>query len=106
MASPSSPSGRGGTYYVIDAVRWSHEGRLSHVLWHPVSLRGETIEHGRGELVPVIDAGRACDESEIRVYVDGPVGSYFKMKACAEGIEAETEAGAPLRERLAHLPAV
>jgi hypothetical protein len=94
-------------YYVIDAVRWSPEGRISHVRWHPVRMAGERIEHGGSELVAVVDAARACNESEVRVYVDGPAGSYFKMKACPEGIEAhEDTAGRSLRERLAHLPAV
>ena len=95
-----------GIYYVIDGVRWSPEGRITHVLWHPVTLQGESIRHGGGQLVPVLDAANACDESEVRVYVDGPTGSYFQMKACPEGIEAETQAGTPLRERLAHLPAI
>lgn len=40
------------------------------------------------------------------MYVDGRTGSYFKMRACPEGIEEAIEAGRPLRERLAHLPAV
>ena len=95
-------------YYVIDGVRWSDGGRLSHVLWHPVSVRDEdAIEHGRAQLVPVVDAAKACDEYEVRVYVDGPTGSYFKLKACPEGIEADPQVpGPPLRERLAHLPPV
>jgi len=94
-------------YYVIEAVRWSPQGRISHVLWHPVRVRDQEIEHGPGELVPVLDAARACDESEVRVYVDGRTGSYFRMKACAEGLEADSDpSGQPLRERLAHLPAI
>lgn len=94
-------------YYVIEAVRWSPQGRISHVLWHPVRVRDEEIEHGQGELVPVLDAALACDESEVRVYVDGRAGSYFTMKACAEGLEADSDpSGQPLRERLAHLPAI
>jgi hypothetical protein len=93
-------------YYVIDGVRWSGDGRISHVRWHPVRLEGDRIAHGDGELVPVVDAARACDESEVRVYVDGPTGSYFKMRACPEGLEEATPAGEPLRDRLSHLPAV
>jgi hypothetical protein len=95
-------------YYVIEGVRWLPQGRISHVLWHPVRVRDDEIEHGEAELVPVVDAARACDESEVRVYVDGGrTGSYFSMKACPEGLEAGSEpSGRPLRERLAHLPAV
>lgn len=95
-------------YYVIEGVRWSQHGTISHVLWYPVRVRDDDIEHGEAELVPVVDAARACDESEVRVYVDGGrTGNYFKMKACPEGLEADSEpSGQPLRERLAHLPAI
>lgn len=93
-------------YYVLDGVRWDEQGHITHVRWHPVRLEGDGTRHGPSELVPVVDAARACDESEVRVYVEGNVGSYFKMKACPEGIEAATSTGTPLRERLEHLPAV
>ena len=93
-------------YYVIEGVRWGADGRITHVRWHPVQLDGGEVRHGPRELVAVVDAARACNEGEVRVYVDGPAGQYFKMKACAEGIEAEEEmAGPSLEERLAHLPA-
>jgi hypothetical protein len=95
-------------YYVIEGVRWSPRGTISHVLWYPVRVRDDDIEHGEAELVPVVDAAQACHESEVRVYVDeGRTGSYFTMKACPEGLEADSEpSGQPLRERLAHLPTV
>jgi hypothetical protein len=93
-------------YFVIDGVRWGAGGSLTHVRWHSVDLPGTTLQHGESRLVPVVDAAKACDESEVRVYVDGAVGRSFRMKACAEGIEAEDMQGHTLQDLLAHLPAV
>lgn len=93
-------------YYVIDAVRWGADGNISHVRWHAVDTDGTTIVHTRPEIVPVVDAARVCGSSELRVYVDGDPGRFFRMRACPEGIDAEADAqGTPLRERMAHLPA-
>jgi hypothetical protein len=94
-------------YYVIDAVRWGGNGRISHVKWHPVEMRDDDVRRGGSTVVPVVDAAQACDEHEVRVYVDdGQVGRFFRMRACEEGLEAEPD-GAPatLRDRIAHLPA-
>ena len=92
-------------FYVIDAVRWGPEGRISHVQWHGVEAEGETIVHARPQVVPVIDAADQCDANEVRVYVGGETGQFFRMRACSEGLEAEPDGKAtPLRERLAHLP--
>ncbi|MGZ5179037.1 MAG: hypothetical protein ACXWC6_12405 [Ramlibacter sp.] len=92
-------------YYVIDAVRWGPHGRISHVQWHGVEAEGETIVHTRPQVVPVLDAAARCEANEVRVYVGGDPGLFFKMKACPEGLDAESDGkGTPLRERLAHLP--
>ena len=56
--------------------------------------------------LPAFLLAEAASRGARPAYVDGPTGSYFRMKACAEGIEAETQAGTLLRERLAHLPAI
>jgi hypothetical protein len=94
-------------YYVIDAIRWSGNGHLSHVRWHGVEADDERGELRRlpQEVVPVVDAAKVCDTHEVRVFVHGQTGRFFRMKACPEGLDAEADpAGAPLRERLAHLP--
>ncbi|MBA2963100.1 hypothetical protein [Ramlibacter pinisoli] len=94
-------------YYVIDGVRWGPQGGLTHVRWHSVDIPDDAIQHGNSRLVPVVDAAKVCGESEVRVFVDGPVGHSFRMKACREGIEAENpEQEQTLRDLLAHLPAV
>ena len=92
-------------YYVIEAVRWGPDGQVSHVRWHGVDADGETVVHTPPGVVAVVDAAAACDSGEVRVYVGGESGRFFKMKACPAGIDAETDSqGAPLRERMAHLP--
>jgi len=92
-------------YYVIDAVRWGPDGHISQVRWHGVASEGGEIRHTPAQVVPVVDAAQVCGSGEVRVYVDGSTGHFFKMKACPEGIDAETdENGTPLRERMAHLP--
>jgi hypothetical protein len=95
----------GGVYYQIEAVRWNEAGHISHVRWHSVRFDGEQIRRGESTVAAVIDAAEQCNSHEVRVYVDGDTGHFFKMKACDEGIDAEVdEAGTPLRERMAHLP--
>lgn len=92
-------------YYAIEAVRWGADGHISHVRWHTVSVAGEQVRRGESTVVPVVDASQACRSHEVRVFVDGERGRFFRMKACEEGIDAEVdEAGTPLRERMAHLP--
>ena len=93
-------------YYVIEAVRWGDDGHISHVRWHSVRLHGETISRGESTVVPVVDAADVCKAHEVRVYVGGDTGRFFRMQACDEGIDAEVdEQGTRLRERMAHLPA-
>lgn len=92
-------------FYVIDAVRWGPDGHISQVKWHGVETDGDTIVHTEPRVVPVVDAAGGCGEREVRVYVAGDPGLFFRMKACPAGIDAESdEAGTPLRERMAHLP--
>ena len=92
-------------YYVIEAIHWDPAGRVSHVRWHRVSVdAGADVRHEPAEVVAVIDAARVCRSAEVRVYVDGETGQFFKMKACPEGIDAEDHEGAPLAQRLGHLP--
>lgn len=92
-------------YYVIDAVRWGPDGHISHVKWHGVETDGETIVRTEPQVVPVVYAAGVCGEREVRVYVGGDLGRFFRMRACPEGIDAEAdEKGTPLRERMAHLP--
>ena len=92
-------------YYVIEAVRWSPDGDISHVRWREVDADGDVVVQSEPREVPVVHAATACREHEVRVYVPGPAGRFFKLKACAEGIEAAAdERGTPLRERMAHLP--
>lgn len=93
-------------YYVIDAVRWGGNGHISHVKWHPVELQEEDLRSGQSTVVPVVDAAEVCGEHEVRVYVGGDVGRFFRMKACDHGLDAEVDdRGTPLRDRMAHLPA-
>jgi len=93
-------------YYAIEAVRWDGDGHISHVRWHSVRLDGEAILRGESTVVPVVDAADVCKEHEVRVYVGGDTGRFFRMRACDEGIDAEVdEQGTPLRTRMAHLPA-
>ena len=92
-------------YYVIEAVRWGEDGHISEVRWHTVRFDGERILRGESTVAPVVDAAQVCKASEVRVFVGGNTGRFFRMKACDEGIDAEVdEAGTPLRERMAHLP--
>jgi hypothetical protein len=92
-------------YYVIEAVRWGDDGHISHVRWHAVDFDGERILRGAASVVPVVDAAKVCKDHEVRVFVSGPAGHFFRMKACAEGIDAEVDGdGTPLRTRMAHLP--
>ena len=92
-------------YYEIEAVRWDDGGHISHVRWHTVRLDGERIVRGESTVAPVVDAAEVCRSHEVRVFVDGGPGRFFRMKACDEGIDAEVdEQGTPLRERMAHLP--
>ncbi|HZY17937.1 MAG TPA: hypothetical protein VFE82_05605 [Ramlibacter sp.] len=92
-------------YYQIDAIRWGPDGHLSHVRWHEVMADEEAVRHGPAKIVPVVDAASVCGSSEVRVYVEGSTGKFFRMKACPEGIDAEAdERGTPLQKRLAHLP--
>ncbi|WP_427913671.1 hypothetical protein ACPWT1_01475 [Ramlibacter sp. MMS24-I3-19] len=92
-------------FYVIDAVRWGADGHISHVKWHGVEADGETLVRTEPQIVPVVDAAQMCGEKEVRVYVGGDLGRFFRMRACPEGIDAESDpSGAPLRERMAHLP--
>jgi hypothetical protein len=91
-------------YYVIDGVRWGPDGNISHVRWHGVESEGDTVVHTRPEVVPVIDAAGICGSNEVRVYVGGDAGAFFRMKACPAGIDAEDTQGTPLRQRMAHLP--
>ena len=92
-------------YYEIEAVRWGADGHVSHVRWHAVRLDGDRIDRGESIVVPVVDAARVCQAHEVRVFVGGDTGRFFRMKACEEGIDAEVDdAGTPLRQRMAHLP--
>ena len=94
-------------YYVIEPARWGEDGHISHVRWHTVRFDGERIRKGESTVAPVVDAAEVCQSHEVRVFVDGDAGRFFRMKACEEGIDAEVdERGTPLRERLAHLPVV
>lgn len=93
-------------YYVIEAVRWGADGHISHVRWHTVAFDGEQVRRGESTVAPVVDAAEVCQAHEVRVFVDGGAGRFFRMRACEEGIDAEVdERGTPLRERMAHLPA-
>lgn len=95
-------------YYVIEAIHWGPGGRLSHVRWHRVSAGSLDVERSEPQVVPVVDAAVVCRSHEVRVFVDdqpGHTGRFFRMKACADGIDAVAdEAGTPLQQRLAHLP--
>lgn len=92
-------------FYVIDAVRWGPGGQISHVKWHGVGADGDTLVRTDPQVVPVVDAAGVCGEKEVRVYVAGDLGRFFRMRACPEGIEAESdELGTPLHVRMAHLP--
>ena len=92
-------------FYVIEAVRWGADGHISHVRWHGVETDGETLVRTDPHVVPVVYAAGVCGEKEVRVYVDGAPGRFFRMKACPEGIDDESdEKGTPLRHRMAHLP--
>ena len=92
-------------YYVIEAVRWGEDGHISHVRWHAVRFDGERVHRDASATVPVVDAAEVCRSGEVRVFVDGTAGRFFRMKAWPEGIDAEVdEAGTPLRSRMAHLP--
>lgn len=92
-------------YYRIEAVRWGDDGHISHVRWHTVRFDGQQLQRGESTVAPVVDAAAVCDSDEVRVYVDGDAGRFFRMKACEAGIDAEVdEQGTPLRERMAHLP--
>ena len=92
-------------YYAIEAVRWNAEGHIQDVRWRPIDLGAEGIVRGALQEVPVVDAASVCDDHEVRVYVPGAPGRFFRMKACPEGIDAEVdEAGTPLRERMADVP--
>lgn len=92
-------------YYVIEAIHWGPAGQVSHVRWHRVSAdAGAQVHHAAPEVVPVIDAAEVCRSSEVRVYVEGGTGQFFKMKACPEGLDAEDGDGEPLARRLGHLP--
>ncbi|MBC5784032.1 hypothetical protein H8N03_13860 [Ramlibacter sp. USB13] len=92
-------------YYVIEAVRWGEDGHIAQVRWHTVSFDGERVHRGASTVAPVVDAAEVCRSSEVRVFVDGDTGRFFRMKACPEGIDAEVDdAGTPLRSRMAHLP--
>jgi hypothetical protein len=93
-------------YYVIEAVRWAPDGNISHVRWREVDTDGgDVITKSEPKDVQVVHAADTCREHEVRVYVPGPIGRFFKLRACAQGIEAAAdEHGTPLRERMAHLP--
>ena len=92
-------------YYVIEAVRWATDGHLSHVRWREVDTDGDVIVQSEPREIPVVHAADACRDHEVRVYVPGPAGRFFKMKACDAGIDAVADdRGKPLRERLPHLP--
>lgn len=92
-------------YYVIEAVRWGDDGHISHVRWHTVRFDGHEVQRGESTVAPVVDAAEVCRSHEVRVFVDGALGRFFRMKACPEGIDAEVdETGSPLRSRMAHLP--
>jgi hypothetical protein len=92
-------------YYVIEAVRWGEDGHISQVRWHTVDFDGERILRGAPAVAPVIDAAEVCKTHDVRVFVSGEAGRFFRMKACPEGIDAEVDAeGTPLRARMAHLP--
>lgn len=102
---PTAAAPAWAMYYVIEAVRWGADGHISHVRWHTVRLDGERIDRGESTVVPVVDAARVCESNEVRVFVGGDSGRFFRMKACEEGIDAEVdERGTPLRQRMAHLP--
>ncbi|AEG91661.1 hypothetical protein [Ramlibacter tataouinensis] len=92
-------------YYAIEAIHWAPGGHISHVRWYRVSAGNEGVQRSGPEVVPVVDAARVCESHEVRVYVEGDAGRFFRMKACPEGIDAVAdEAGTPLKARLAHLP--
>lgn len=91
-------------YYVIEAVRWETPGSVSHVRWHRVTAAGLELQHDAPQVVPVVNAAEVCKSAEVRVYVDGGAGQFFKMKACADGIDAEDNEGVPLAARMGHLP--
>lgn len=91
-------------YYVIEAIHWGPDEQISHVRWHRVFAEHGTVRRTRDEVVPVVDAAQVCASGEVRVYVDGRTGQFFTMKACAEGLDAADQEGAPLKQRLAHLP--
>jgi hypothetical protein len=94
-------------YYVIEGVRWGADGHISHVRWHGVDTDGDGLRHTPSTLVPVVDAAEVCKSSEVRVFVDGDTGQFFRMKACPEGIDAVTDdRGTTLQQRMAHLPAI
>lgn len=98
---------RGGrrVYYTIEAVRWGDDGHISHVRWHSVRFDGERIVRGESTVAPVVDAAEVCKSHEVRVFVRGDTGRFFRMRACEEGIDAEVDGqGTPLRDRMAHLP--
>lgn len=92
-------------YYVIEAIHWAPAGHISHVRWHCVDEQHGAVSRSPSVVVPVVDAAKACEASEVRVFVDGHAARFFVMKACPEGIDAVAdEAGTPLPQRLAHLP--
>jgi hypothetical protein len=92
-------------YYEIEAIRWNHQGHITHVRWRAIDVTEQGLVRGDSCEVPVVDAAEVCRNNEVRVYVPGAAGRFFTMKACPEGIDAEVdEAGTPLRERMAHLP--
>lgn len=91
-------------YYTVQAVRWDSNGAVSHLKWQPVDFDGDVITKGSDEAVTVLHAGAVCRTHEVRVYVPGETGQFFKMRACPEGVEADDAAETSLRERMAHLP--
>ena len=91
-------------YYAIQATRWDAGGNLTGLRWQGVDFDGDAIVRHPPQTVTVVDAGVACRSHEVRVYVSGDAGQFFKMRACPQGIEADDEIGTPLRERLSHLP--
>lgn len=92
-------------FYVIEAVRWGANGNISHVRWHGVDMTGDTLVKTDSSVVPVLDAAAQCKEHEVRVYIEGDAGRFFRMRACPQGLDAEPDGTqGSLRERLAHLP--